>query len=92
MENDPGRDESAVNARRALLYIPGDDARKIAKATTLDVDCICLDMDCICLDMEDGVALNQELEARQSIARALVEQDFGRAERILGRSRAAGKI
>lgn len=49
-----------------------DDARKIAKATTLDVDCICQ-------DMEDGVAEKQKLEARQSIARALVEQDFGRA-------------
>ena len=44
----------------------------IVKATTLDVDCICL-------DMEDGVAEKQKLEARQSIARALVEQDFGRA-------------
>lgn len=64
-----------MNARRALLYIPGDDDRKIAKATTLDVDCICL-------DMEDGVAVNRKLEARQSIARALGEQDFGRAERL----------
>lgn len=63
-------------SRRALLYIPGNDARKIAKATTLDVDCICL-------DMEDGVAVNRKLEARQSIAQALVEQDFGRAERLV---------
>ncbi|HWQ84694.1 MAG TPA: CoA ester lyase [Anaerolineales bacterium] len=65
-----------MNARRALLYIPGDDARKIAKASTLEVDCICL-------DMEDGVALNRKLEARQRIAQALVEQDFGRAERLV---------
>ncbi len=65
-----------MNARRALLYIPGDDARKIAKASTLDVDCICL-------DMEDGVAINRKLEARQSIARALAEQPFGHAERLV---------
>ena len=65
-----------MNSRRALLYIPGDDARKIAKAASLDVDCICL-------DMEDGVALNRKQDARQSIAQALVEQDFGRAERLV---------
>jgi len=64
-----------MTSRRALLYIPGDDPRKIAKASTLDVDCICL-------DMEDGVALNRKQAARQSIARALVEQNFGRAERL----------
>lgn len=64
-----------MNARRALLYIPGDDERKIAKAPTLDVDCICL-------DMEDGVALNRKQAARESIARALNEQNFGRAERL----------
>jgi len=64
-----------MTSRRALLYIPGDDARKIAKASTLDVDCICL-------DMEDGVALNRKQVARQTIARALVEQNFGRAERL----------
>jgi len=63
------------NARRALLYIPGDDERKIAKAATLDVDCICL-------DMEDGVALNRKQAARETIARALAEQNFGRAERL----------
>jgi citrate lyase beta subunit len=64
-----------MTSRRALLYIPGDDARKIAKASTLNVDCICL-------DMEDGVALNRKPEARQTIARALVEHNFGRAERL----------
>lgn len=64
-----------MTSRRALLYIPGDDPRKIAKASTLDVDCICL-------DMEDGVALNRKQAARQTIARVLVEQNFGRAERL----------
>lgn len=62
-------------ARRALLYMPGDDFHKIQKSTSLGVDCICM-------DMEDGVALNQKEEARQTIAKALRELDFGRSERL----------
>jgi len=64
-----------MKARRALLYTPGDDSSKIRKATTLDVDCICM-------DMEDGVALNQKMEARQTIVEALQTLDFGRSERL----------
>lgn len=55
--------------------MPGDDLRKIQKATTLDVDCVCM-------DMEDGVALNRKAEARQTIAEALRSLDFGRSERL----------
>jgi citrate lyase beta subunit len=55
--------------------MPGDDWRKINKALTLGVDCICM-------DMEDGVALNRKAEARQTIARALQELDFGRSEKL----------
>jgi citrate lyase beta subunit len=65
-----------MRARRALLYMPGDDLRKIRKATTLDVDCVCL-------DMEDGVAANRKTEARATVAAALGELDFGRAERLV---------
>jgi citrate lyase beta subunit len=64
-----------MRARRALLYMPGDDWYKINKALTLGVDCICM-------DMEDGVAINRKAEARQSIARALQELDFGRSEKL----------
>src|SRR5512139_382152 len=64
-----------MRPRRALLYMPGDDLRKIRKATTLDVDCICM-------DMEDGVALNRKGEARRTIAEALQTLDFGRSERL----------
>ncbi len=64
-----------MRARRALLYMPGDEMRKIRKATTLDVDCICM-------DMEDGVALNRKAEARLTIVEALQTLDFGRAERL----------
>lgn len=64
-----------MRARRALLYIPGDEIHKIRKATTLDVDCVCL-------DMEDGVAQNRKAEARSTIVDALGELNFGRTERL----------
>ena len=64
-----------MHARRALLYMPGDDLRKIQKATTLGVDSICM-------DMEDGVALNRKAEARSTIAQALQSLDFGSSERL----------
>jgi citrate lyase subunit beta-like protein len=40
-------------------------------------------VDCICMDIEDGVALNRKAEARRTIAAALRELDFGRAERLV---------
>ena len=65
-----------MHSRRALLYMPGDDRRKIEKATTLDVDCVCM-------DMEDGVAITQKSEARAVIAEAMKELDFGGSERCI---------
>jgi citrate lyase subunit beta-like protein len=65
-----------MHSRRALLYMPGDDRRKIEKATTLGVDCICM-------DMEDGVALSHKSEARAIIAEAMKELDFGKSERCI---------
>ncbi len=64
-----------MHSRRALLYMPGDDWKKITKALTLGVDCICM-------DMEDGVALNRKAEARATIAKALQELDFGTSEKL----------
>ncbi|KAL1497876.1 hypothetical protein ABEB36_008762 [Hypothenemus hampei] len=46
--------------RRALMYVPGDDLRKISKSFTLNADCIVL-------DCEDGVAINQKNVARETI-------------------------
>ena len=63
-----------MHSRRALLYMPGDDWKKITKAITLGVDCICM-------DMEDGVAVNKKAEARATIAKALRELDFGKSEK-----------
>jgi citrate lyase beta subunit len=65
-----------MHSRRALLYMPGDDRRKIEKATTLGVDCICM-------DMEDGVAITRKTEARAVIADAMKELDFGSSERCI---------
>jgi citrate lyase subunit beta-like protein len=64
-----------MHSRRALLYMPGDDWKKIAKSVTLGVDCICM-------DMEDGVAVNRKAEARATIAKALQELDFGKSEKL----------
>lgn len=65
-----------MRARRALLYMPGDDWKKINKALTFGVDSICM-------DMEDGVAFNRKAEARGPIARALQELDFGSSEKLV---------
>jgi citrate lyase beta subunit len=56
--------------------MPGDDRRKIEKATTLGVDCICM-------DMEDGVAITRKVEARAVVAQAMKELDFGKSERCI---------
>ena len=65
-----------MRSRRALLYMPGDDMRKIRKASTLGVDSICM-------DMEDGVAINRKVEARHSIAEALKSLSFGGSEKLV---------
>ncbi len=65
-----------MHSRRALLYMPGDDRRKIEKATTLSVDCICM-------DMEDGVAITRKAEARAVIAQAMKQLDFDKSERCI---------
>ncbi|TRY64099.1 hypothetical protein TCAL_12594 [Tigriopus californicus] len=61
--------------RRALMYVPGNDERKVAKIPKLGADCICL-------DCEDGVSINKKLEARTNIRRILDERsvDFGQSE------------
>jgi len=62
-----------MRARRALLYMPGDDMHKIRKATTLGVDCVCM-------DLEDGVASSQKATARSVILEALESLEFNRSE------------
>ncbi|MBI3242614.1 MAG: CoA ester lyase [Chloroflexi bacterium] len=62
--------------RRALLFMPGDDRRKIEKG-------IAAQPDSVIMDLEDGVALNRKAEARVVIAAALTELDFGSVERVV---------
>ncbi|XP_068602585.1 citramalyl-CoA lyase, mitochondrial [Brachionichthys hirsutus] len=62
--------------RRAVLYCPGNDERKLRKLASLDVDCAVL-------DCEDGVALSKKTEARETISRMLVELDLGRTEKCV---------
>src|SRR5690606_13529286 len=67
---------SYSRVRRALLFMPGDDRRKIEKGALMDVDAIIM-------DLEDGVALSNKKAARQSELAALQEVDFGRSERVV---------
>lgn len=64
--------------RRAPLFMPGDDLRKIAKGAALGLDAIIM-------DLEDGVAVNRKVEARQAVVQALTsgQIDFGQAERLV---------
>ena len=62
-----------MRARRALLYVPGDDLYKTEKAISLGVDCICM-------DLEDGVAANRKEQARLTVSQALQTLSFGKSE------------
>ena len=65
-----------MRPRRCLLFMPGDDLKKIQKGISLGVDSIVM-------DLEDGVALNRKAEARATIATVLRDLDFGRSERVV---------
>lgn len=62
-----------MNPRRAILYVPGNDRRKIDKIRSVNVDCAVL-------DCEDGVALNMKSEARNLISTIDENYDFGQSE------------
>ena len=67
--------ERSYTPRRTLMYVPGNDNRKIGKIPSLGADCICL-------DCEDGVATNKKVDARENIASLLSEGNvkFGKSE------------
>ncbi|XP_044525279.1 citramalyl-CoA lyase, mitochondrial [Gracilinanus agilis] len=62
--------------RRAVLYVPGNDEKKIQKVPSLNVDCAVL-------DCEDGVAMNKKDEARLRIVKTLEEFDLGPTEKCV---------
>lgn len=65
-----------MHPRRALLYMPATDWRKVEKAAGMAVDTICM-------DLEDGVALNRKEEARVSAVKALNTLEFGDSEKLV---------
>ncbi|KAM5275343.1 citramalyl-CoA lyase, mitochondrial isoform 2-T2 [Hipposideros larvatus] len=62
--------------RRAVLYVPGNDEKKIKKIPSLHVDCAVL-------DCEDGVAVNKKHEARLRIVKTLEDFDLGPTEKCV---------
>lgn len=62
--------------RRALLFCPGTERKKIEKAAGLGADSVII-------DLEDAAALARKSEAREIAAAALGEIDFGRSERLV---------
>ena len=65
-----------IKPRRAILYVPGNDRRKIDKVRSVNVDCAVL-------DCEDGVALNMKSEARNLISTIDENFDFGQSEYVV---------
>lgn len=59
-----------MSALAAMLYVPGGDERKVAKAPALDVDAIIY-------DLEDAVAVSRKDEARRRVRAALAGADAG---------------
>ncbi|MGC4101800.1 MAG: aldolase/citrate lyase family protein [Ferruginibacter sp.] len=65
-----------MRLRRSMLITPGNRPERIAKAATLDADCVVL-------DLEDSIGPEQKPEARRLVADALRTIDFGRRERLV---------
>ena len=65
-----------MRLRRALLYMPGDSRRKIARGAVSGVDSVVM-------DLEDGVAPNARETARATTVACLRELDFGRSEALV---------
>lgn len=55
--------------RRAVMYVPGNDQKKIQKATSLDLDCAVL-------DCEDGVAANKKVRILLIKSRIKIEGQY----------------
>ena len=60
--------EIAVDAIRSLLFVPGSNARMMARATTSGADCLII-------DLEDAVAPAARGSARAAVAAALADAD-----------------
>jgi citrate lyase beta subunit len=73
--------------RRAALFMPGDDLKKIGKGAALGVDAVIM-------DLEDGVALSRKQAARKTVVQALTSGafEFGQTERLVRLNAAASGL
>jgi len=62
--------------RRSVLYMPGSNAKALAKARSLPADAIIL-------DLEDSVAPDAKVAARSQIVQAVREGGFGAREVVI---------
>jgi citrate lyase subunit beta / citryl-CoA lyase len=62
--------------RRSILWVPGDQLSKLEKAAKSNADVVVL-------DLEDGVSVDRKAVARDCIAGALRDLDFGKTERMV---------
>ena len=66
----------SARPRRSVLYIPGANARAMAKGRALAADCLIL-------DMEDSVSADVKVTAREQIGAAIAEGGYGHREIIV---------
>jgi citrate lyase subunit beta/citryl-CoA lyase len=62
--------------RRSVLYMPGSNAKALAKASTLPADALIL-------DLEDSVAPDQKVAARDQVVQAVRAGGFGGREVVI---------
>jgi citrate lyase subunit beta / citryl-CoA lyase len=62
--------------RRSVLYMPGSNAKALAKASTLPADALIL-------DLEDSVAPDQKISARERVVQAARAGGFGGREVVI---------
>jgi citrate lyase subunit beta/citryl-CoA lyase len=67
---------ASLRPRRSALYVPGSNARAIAKARTVPADVLIF-------DLEDSVATSQKDAARDAVATAVTELTAGRREIVV---------
>lgn len=68
--------QAAARPYRSVLYIPGSKERALEKATGLACDAIIF-------DLEDAVAMDEKVNARATLAKALTEADYGNRMRLV---------
>lgn len=65
-----------MSLRRSVLYVPGDSKKMLQRAAEVDSDVLLL-------NLEDGVASSQKDAARENIAEALQNTNFGAREAVV---------